>query len=104
MEEIYQKCILENQKSFTEIRNILKDFYAVFDNEELTKVAGELVTPEDATYEVELVFQTIENLAIACPNDRGDWYFSGNYATSGGNRVANQSFINYFEDNGERAY
>jgi amidophosphoribosyltransferase len=104
LDEIYQKCILENQKPFHEIQNILKNFYEIFDNDELTKVAGELVTPENATYEVELVFQTIENLAIACPNDRGDWYFSGNYATSGGNRVANQSFINYFEDNGERAY
>jgi amidophosphoribosyltransferase len=74
------------------------------DDAELTKVAGELVTPDHADYEVELVFQTIENLAQACPNDRGDWYFSGNYATPGGNRVANQSFINYYENNGERAY
>jgi amidophosphoribosyltransferase len=104
LEEIYQKCKLENQKPFTEIQNILKEFYEGFDNEELTQVAGELVTPENATYEVELVFQTIENLAIACPNDRGDWYFSGNYATPGGNRVANQSFINYYENNNERAY
>lgn len=104
LEEIYQKCKLENQKPFTEIQNILKEFYEGFDNEELTQVAGELVTPENATYVVELVFQTIENLAIACPNDRGDWYFSGNYATPGGNRVANQSFINYYENNNERAY
>lgn len=104
LEEIYQKCKLENQKPFADIQNILQEFYAQFDNDELTKVAGELVTPENAKYEVELVFQTIENLAIACPNDRGDWYFSGRYATPGGNRVANQSFINYYENNNQRAY
>lgn len=104
LDKIYEKCKLENQKPFSDIQNILKEFYSGFDNEELTKVAGELVTPENATYEVELVFQTLENLVQACPNDRGDWYFSGNYATPGGNRVANQSFINYYENNGERAY
>jgi amidophosphoribosyltransferase len=91
--QIYLKCKEENKKPATEIRNILQEFYAHFDNDELTKVAA-----------VELIFQTIENLAIACPNDRGDWYFSGNYATAGGNRVANQSFINFAENNMERAY
>lgn len=104
LETIYNKCLAENQKPLTEIRNVLKEFYAQFNDAELTKVAAELVTPENATYEVELIFQTVENLAEACPNDRGDWYFSGNYATPGGNRVANQSFINYYEGNDTRAY
>lgn len=104
IEEIYEKCKSENQKPFAEIQNILQEFYAQFNDEELTKIAAELVTPDHADYEVELVFQTLENLAVACPNDRGDWYFSGNYATPGGNRVANQSFINYYENNNERAY
>lgn len=101
---IYLKCKEENKKPAAEIQNILQEFYAHFDDDELTKVAAELVTPEDANYEVELIFQTIENLAIACPNDRGDWYFSGNYATPGGNRVANQSFINFVDKNSARAY
>ena len=104
LDQIYDKCKSENQKPFSDIQNILQKFYALFDDNELTKLAGELVTPDHADYEVELVFQTIENLAQACPNDRGDWYFSGNYATPGGNRVANQSFINYYEKNNERAY
>jgi amidophosphoribosyltransferase len=101
---IYLKCKEENKKPAGEIQNILKEFYKHFNNDELNRVAAELVTPDHATYEVELIFQTIENLAISCPNDLGDWYFSGNYATPGGNRVANQSFINYYENNTERAY
>ena len=104
LDQIYDKCKSENQKPFSDIQNILQKFYALFDDNELTKLAGELVTPDHADYEVELVFQTIENLAQACPNDRGDWYFSGNYATPGGNRAANQSFINYYENNNVRAY
>lgn len=104
LDEVYENCKTENQKPFQEIQNKLIDFYAHFSDEELSQVAAELVTPDNADYEVELVFQTIDNLAIACPHDRGDWYFSGHYATPGGNRVANQSFINYYENNNERAY
>jgi len=104
LDTIYEKCKSENQKPFAEIENVLLDFYANFKDDELSQVAAELVTPDNADYEVELIFQTLENLAIACPHDRGDWYFSGKYATPGGNRVANQSFINYFENNNERAY
>jgi amidophosphoribosyltransferase len=104
LQTIYDKCVLEVAKDDLDQKNILQEFYAKFSDEELTTVAGELVTPEEANYEVELIFQTLDNLAIACPNDRGDWYFSGNYATPGGNRVSNQSFINYFENNNKRAY
>jgi amidophosphoribosyltransferase len=104
LQTIYDKCVLEVAKDDNDQKNILQEFYAKFSDEELTTVSGELVTPEEANYEVELIFQTLENLAIACPNDRGDWYFSGNYATPGGNRVSNQSFINYFENNNRRAY
>jgi amidophosphoribosyltransferase len=104
LQTIYDKCVLEVAKDDLNQKNILQEFYAKFSDEELTTVAGELVTPEEANYEVELIFQTLDNLAIACPNDRGDWYFSGNYATPGGNRVSNQSFINYFENNNKRAY
>lgn len=104
LQTIYDKCVLEVAKDDLDQKNILQEFYAKFSDEELTTIAGELVTPEEANYEVELIFQTLDNLAIACPNDRGDWYFSGNYATPGGNRVSNQSFINYFQNNNKRAY
>jgi amidophosphoribosyltransferase len=104
LQTIYDKCVLEVAKDDNDQKNILQEFYAKFSDEELTTVSGELVKPEEANYEVELIFQTLDNLAIACPNDRGDWYFSGNYATPGGNRVSNQSFINYFQNNNKRAY
>lgn len=104
LQTIYQKCIEENKKPISEITNILKEFYDLFSTDELTREAAKLVTPEHINFEIELVFQPLENLSSACPNDRGDWYFSGHYATPGGNKVSNQSFINYMENKKGRAY
>jgi amidophosphoribosyltransferase len=63
-----------------------------------------LLKPDECPSEVEIVYQSIENLHKACPNDTGDWYFTGNYPTPGGNRVVNSSFINYMEGKHQRAY
>lgn len=104
IQEVYQNCIAENKKPMAEIQNRVKDFYAPFSEEELSKKAAEIVKPDDINFEVELIFQSLENLYIACPNDQGDWYFSGNYATPGGNKVANQAFINFVEKKTGRAY
>jgi amidophosphoribosyltransferase len=104
IQEIYKKCIEENQKPRHEIQNQVTAFYAQFTEEELSKKAAQLVTPSHITFEVELVFQPLENLQKACPEHRGDWYFSGNYATIGGNKVANAAFINYVENKSGRAY
>jgi len=104
LNDFYEKCKKEVEKPIDTMGNILQEFYAQFSDDELTREAEKLVTPEEANFEVELVFQPLSNLAIACPNDRGDWYFSGVYATPGGNRVANQSFINYIEKKSGRAY
>jgi len=104
IQEVYQNCLAENQKPLTEIQNKVKDFYAPFTEDELSRKAAQLVKPEDIDFEVELIFQSLENLHIACPNDRGDWYFSGDYATPGGNKVANQAFINFVEKKTGRAY
>lgn len=104
IQEVYQNCLAENQKPLAEIQNKVKDFYAPFTEEELSRKAAEIVKPEDIDFEVELIFQSLENLQIACPNDRGDWYFSGDYATPGGNKVANQAFINFVEKKTGRAY
>lgn len=104
IQEVYQNCIAENKKPLAEIQNKVKDFYAPFSEEELSKKAAEIVKPDDINFEVELIFQSLENLHIACPNDQGDWYFSGNYATPGGNKVANQAFINFVEKKTGRAY
>jgi amidophosphoribosyltransferase len=104
IQEVYQNCLAENQKPLTEIQNKVKDFYAPFTEDELSRKAAQLVKPEDIDFEVVLIFQSLENLHIACPNDRGDWYFSGDYATPGGNKVANQAFINFVEKKTGRAY
>jgi amidophosphoribosyltransferase len=104
IQEVYQNCIAENQKPLAEIQNKVKDFYAPFSEEELSRKAAQIVKPEDIDFEVDLIFQSLENLHIACPNDRGDWYFSGDYATPGGNKVANQAFINFVEKKTGRAY
>jgi amidophosphoribosyltransferase len=104
IQEVYQNCLAENQKPLAEIQNKVKDFYAPFTEDELSRKAAEIVKPEDIEFEVELIFQSLENLQIACPNDRGDWYFSGDYATPGGNKVANQAFINFVEKKTGRAY
>ncbi len=104
IQEVYQNCLAENQKPLAEIQNKVKDFYAPFSEDELSRKAAEIVKPEDIDFEVELIFQSLENLQIACPNDRGDWYFSGDYATPGGNKVANQAFINFVEKKTGRAY
>lgn len=104
MREIYEKCKLENAKPRAEIQNIVNEFYALFSDEEIINEASSLVTPPGLNCEVELVFQTVENLHKACPNDTGDWYFSGNYATSGGNKVANTAFINFIENKTGRSY
>lgn len=104
IQEVYQNCLAENQKPLAEIQNKVKDFYAPFTEDELSRKAAEIVKPEDIDFEVDLIFQSLENLNIACPNDRGDWYFSGDYATPGGNKVANQAFINFVEKKTGRAY
>ena len=104
IQEVYQNCLAENQKPLAEIQNKVKDFYAPFSEEELSRKAAQIVKPEDIDFEVDLIFQSLENLHIACPNDRGDWYFSGDYATPGGNKVANQAFINFVEKKTGRAY
>ncbi|MEL6358062.1 MAG: amidophosphoribosyltransferase, partial [Bacteroidota bacterium] len=75
-----------------------------FDYEEVSRKIAEIVTPPDITFPVDVIYQTVEDLREACPNNNGDWYFSGNYPTPGGTRVVNQSFVNYIEGSTERAY
>ena len=72
--------------------------------QEISKKISELLTPPDVDAEVEIIYQSISDLHESCPNHQGDWYFTGNYPTKGGVRVANQSYINYIEGNNKRAY
>ncbi len=104
LEEIYKTCISENQKEASKIKNIVKKVYSDFSDEQLSLKISQMLKEKDINAEVEVIYQTINNLHKACPNNLGDWYFSGDYPTKGGNKVVNQAFINYFEGSNERAY
>ena len=82
----------------------MKRIYAPFTDEEISDKIAQMVRDERLHAEVKVVFQTVENLHLACPNDTGDWYFTGNYPTPGGNKVVNTAFINWVEGRDERSY
>jgi len=84
--------------------NMVQGLYDLFSYEQISDRISAILTPEDINCDVKIIFQTIEDLHGACPNNNGDWYFSGNYPTPGGNRVVNRSFINFIENKNERAY
>jgi amidophosphoribosyltransferase len=104
IKEVYEKCIEQVNLPKEQVRNFVKEIYAPFSNEEISAKIAELLTPSNIKAEVEIVFQTVENLHIACPNHLGDWYFTGDYPTPGGNKVVNKAFINWVEKRNERAY
>lgn len=97
LDDLYHECRGELLKPTAEARNCVRDIYKDFEPEEISAEMARLVTPEDIPWrgEVQLIFETIENLHAALPNHRGDWYFTGNYPTPGGNAVANQAYVNY---------
>jgi len=85
-------------------QNMVKQVYKPFTPEEISKKIGLLITPPEVSIPVDVIFQTIEDLHESCPTNTGDWYFTGNYPTPGGNRVVNQAFINYMEGRNVRGY
>jgi amidophosphoribosyltransferase len=102
--KIYEDVKAELQKPVEEIRNLVREIYKPFCPDEISKKISSMLRTGDINAEVEIVFQSIEGLHEACPGHTGDWYFTGNYPTPGGNKVANQSFINYIEGRNVRAY
>ena len=100
--EIYKKC----EKSMLEMtpKNYVKELYSLFSYEEVSQSITELVKPENFNSELEIIYQKIEDLNKACPKNLGDWYFTGNYPTFGGNKVANRAFMNYCDGKKGRAY
>ncbi len=104
IQNVYKKCKDQENLPKEEMVNYVREIYRSFTAEEISAKIAELLKPEDCKAEVEIVYQSIENLHQACPNDLGDWYFTGNYPTSGGNRVVNSSFINFIERKDIRAY
>ncbi|NJB71311.1 amidophosphoribosyltransferase [Saonia flava] len=104
VENIYKKCIEQVHSKDRDVINYVKEFYSPFTAVQISKKIGELLSPDDINAEVEIIYQTIENLHLACPKNLGDWYFTGNYPTPGGNKVVNRAFINFYEGKNVRAY
>ncbi|WP_410880964.1 amidophosphoribosyltransferase [Myroides sp. DW712] len=104
VEEVYQKSKAQLGLKDEEVINYVKEIYAPFTDEEISAKIAQMVTEEGTKSEIQIVFQSIENLHKACPKNLGDWYFTGDYPTKGGNRVVNRAFINYFEGRDEKPY
>lgn len=102
--EVYKKCKAQENLDKEEIVNYIKDIYKPFTAEEISDKISELVTSKSINAEVKVIFQSIEDLHKSIPKHNGDWYFTGNYPTPGGNKVVNKAFINYIEGKNERAY
>lgn len=104
IDEVYQKCKTQISLPKEQIKNYVKEIYKPFSASEISHKIAELLTPSDIKSEVQIIYQSIENLHQACPGHTGDWYFTGDYPTPGGNKVVNRAFINYIEGNAGRAY
>ena len=104
IEEIYHKCKQQLEIEDTEVVNHVKDLYAPFTDEQISDKIAQIITEEGISTKVKLIFQSVDDLHKACPKNLGDWYFTGDYPTSGGNRVVNKAYVNFYEGNSERAY
>lgn len=104
IEDVYKKCKDQENLPKEQIKNYVQEIYAPFSNEEISAKISQLLRPDAINAEVEIIYQTVENLHLACPNNKGDWYFTGNYPTPGGNKVVNKAFMNWKEGINERAY
>jgi amidophosphoribosyltransferase len=102
--EVYKKCKAQENYPKEEIVNYVKEIYSPFTDEQISDKIGELLKSKIVKADVKIVYQTIENLHLACPTSLGDWYFTGNYPTPGGNKVVTTSFINFIEGKNQRAY
>lgn len=104
IEDVYKKSKAQEKLKDNEVINYVKEIYAPFTDEQISDKIAQLVSPDDLKADLKVIFQSVENLHKACPENLGDWYFTGNYPTDGGNRVVNQAFINFYEGNNKRAY
>lgn len=104
VEEVYHKCIAQVGLEDSEVKNFVKDLYEIYTDEQISVKIAELLSEEGLNAKVDIIYQSVENLHKACPENLGDWYFTGDYPTPGGHRVVNRAFINFFEGNKERAY
>ena len=104
IDSVYKKCKAQIDLPKEEMKNYVKEIYSPFSPEQISSKISEILTPKEVNAEVEIIYQSIEDLHISCPNHTGDWYFTGDYPTPGGNKVVTKAFINFVEGNKSRAY
>lgn len=101
---VYAKCKQQKDLGDDQIQNFVKEIYHPFTDEEVSNKIAEMLKADDIKSDIKVIYQTVDNLHKACPDHLGDWYFTGNYPTLGGNRVVNSAFMNYYEGSDKRAY
>lgn len=104
VDDVYKKCKAQENLPDHEVVNYVKEIYAPFTDQQIADKISDMLHPDTVKAELKIIFQTVENLHISCPNNLGDWYFTGNYPTPGGNRVVNRAFMNFVEGKNTRAY
>jgi len=104
IDDVYKKCKAQIILPKEEMKNYVKEIYNPFTPKEISSKISSILTPKDVNSEVKIIYQSIEDLHISCPNHTGDWYFTGDYPTPGGNKVVTKAFINFIEGNKARAY
>lgn len=102
--DVYQKCKESSKLPKEEVENYVKAIYAPFTDQQISDRIAKIITPKDIKAEIHVIYQTLDNLHIACPDHLGDWYFSGDYPTPGGNKVVNRAYVNWMEGKNQRAY
>ncbi len=104
VEEVYKKSAAQENYNDVDVVNFVKEIYAPFTDEEISDKIAEMLTPSGTKAKVRVIYQSVEDLHKACPKNLGDWYFTGDYPTPGGNRVVNRAFMNFYEGKDARAY
>jgi len=104
IEEVYQNCIESQKLGNKQVKNYVQQIYSQFEDQQISDRIAQIITPKEINTEVQVIYQTLDNLHKAIPEHLGDWYFSGNYPTPGGNKVVNKAFMNWMEGKNQRAY
>jgi amidophosphoribosyltransferase len=104
LKTVYKKAKAAMNQKAADIKNHVKPLYDQFTDEEISKQISFMLRTKNINAEIDVIFQSVANLHEACPKNKGDWYFTGNYPTDGGNKVVNQAYINFYEGNKDRAY
>ena len=104
LDEVNLKCLQALENGTAQEENLVKAIYAPFTDDEISEKIADIVRPKNLSAEISVVYQTVANLNVACPNHLGDWYFTGNFPTKGGNQVVNKAFVNFMKGVEGRAY